>query len=70
MPPTMTTNAMPSAMNPISHACRAVSARLDNERKLWIDWLSQNPTIRSTRTGIAVSVQRFESISPSQWSGQ
>src|SRR6185437_15149961 len=32
--------------------------------------LSANATIISTITGIAVSVQRLERISPSRWSGQ
>ena len=46
MPPTMTTSAMPSAMKPISPACRAVSARLEGERKLSIDRLSAKPTMQ------------------------
>ena len=66
MPPTMTTSATPSAMKPISPAWRAVSARLVGDRKLSIERLSAKPTIRRTMTGMAVSVQRFDRISPSR----
>ena len=66
MPPTMTTSAMPSAMKPISLACRAVSASAAGERKLLMKWLSTHATSTSTMTGIAVSVQRLDRISPSR----
>jgi hypothetical protein len=70
MPPTMTTMAMPSTMKPISPACRPVSARPPAERKPGIERLSRMVMIRRTITGIAVSVQRLERISPRRWSGQ
>ena len=70
MPPTMTTSAMPSTTKPISPACRPVSPRLAAERNPGIDRLSAMVTINRTITGIAVSVQRLDRISPSRWSGQ
>src|SRR5665647_1479350 len=70
MPPTMTTSAMPSTMKPISPACRPVSARPPGDRKPGIERDSRMVMIRSTMTGIAVSVQRLDRISPSRWSGQ
>src|SRR5690348_9494362 len=70
MPPTMTTSAIPRTTKPISPAWRAVSASEDGDRKLSMSRLSAIVTIIRTITGIAVSVQRLERISPSRWSGQ
>jgi len=70
IPPTIMTKAMPSTTQPISPACRAASARAGGEKTPSIALLSAKATMISTITGIAVSVQRLASTSPSIWSGQ
>ena len=61
---------MPSTTQPISPAWRAASARAAGEKTPSIALLNAKATMISTITGIAVSVQRLASISPSMWSGQ
>jgi len=70
MPPTIITSARPSTTKPISPAWRKVSPSASGDQKLPITRPEISTTSTSSSTGIAVSVQRFARISPSQWSGQ
>ena len=65
IPPTIITRAMPKTMKPISPAWRLVSDSDAADKKLGITCANEKATSSRTTTGIAVSIQRLDKISPS-----